>query len=522
MVEAILCPRCGAPLQVNTSSCPYCRVGLSGTGSAPVSAEAPKPATENRTAASASRIAPIPPGWVLHHDPWHGFTLSHPPGWEVVCLRSQVEVREDPAGLTSAAISPFPLPAPSNAHQVAQQFVRLARSLVPDFQAWQQGNTSPDSNRITLKTRATRFGQVVDGVYNILVEGSNGIISGYQAPSQAMAGRSEVLGQILATFRTAAQMERQRIIEPAEHAFSVPVPAGWNTSARVNRNNIGGKGSIVFSTARDAQGLVAAHLPNYLWNFMDGMGGMGSWFVMPGSPPALPYMSAAQYCAQRLAPELAQKTRALRVERIVERPDWAELGQIEMLEAGYAPGSYQSSYAMFETTFEEAGVRLRQKARVCSMRMAGGVSIWSVFLDIFYRAPDVEFATWEPILAGILSDLQVSPQWKMSEQQLVNNYNANAQADIARRQRQISQTLSETSDIISSSYWNRQASDDRISEQRSNAMLGYQNMVAPSGEEYKLPTGFDRYWVDGLGNYYGGSLLSQPDLNWTPLEPTGI
>lgn len=86
----------------------------------------------------------------------------------------------------------------------------------------------------------------------------------------------------------------------------------------------------------------------------------------------------------------------------------------------------------------------------------------------------------------------------------------------------ISQTLSETSDIVANSSWNRQQAYDRISEMRSNATLGAQNVASDSGDVYKAPYGYDRYWVDGLGNLYGGSWLSQPDINWQPLQPTGI
>ncbi len=512
-MQALICPRCGAPLQVNLTACPYCQVGLVDT---PQPQAAPPPGPNNR-------MAPVPAGWALHHDPWHGFTLSHPPGWEVVSLNRQVDVRADPIGYTSASLSPFTLPAPASAPQVAGQFIHLLRSFIPSLEAWQQGNATPDSNRITIKTRANRFGQTLEGIFNILVEGRSCMVSGYQAPVAEITRLGPTLSQILATFRTAALMDRQPIVEPREQAFSAQIPAGWSATAAVDRNTLGGKGVLRFSAKRDPQGLMSANMPSNTWNYMDGMGALGGWSgFFTGGYEALPYQSAAQYCAHRLVPELTRKLRGLRTERILERPDWAELGQIELLQAGYPGGSFDSSSALLEITYEENGVRLRHKLRLAGMRMNGGAALWNVFNDIDYRAPEAEFAAWEPILSGILGDLNINPQWKLGEQQLSQNFIANSQADIARRTQQISQTLSETSDLISSSYWNRQASYDRISEQRSNVMLGYQNMTTDSGTEYKLPTGFDRYWVDGLGNFYGGSWLTQPDVTWKPLEPTGI
>lgn len=516
-MQALSCPRCGAPLQIHLTTCPYCQVGLLHAQANPVTpAHAPAPAVSR-----SGPIAPVPAGWQLHHDPWHGFTLSHPPGWEVVNLNRQVDVRADPVGYTSASFSPFNLPAPASAPQVASQFITLLRRFIPSLQAWQQGNTAPDSNRITVKTRANRFGQNLEGIFNILVEGSSCIISGYQAPVAELARLSPILSQILATFRTAALMERQPVVEPREQAFRVPIPTGWIPYAAVDRNTLGGKGVLRFSAKRDPQGLMTANMPWNTWNYMDGMGALGGWSgFFTGGYEALPYRSAAQYCADKLVPELARKLRGARVERILDRPDWAELGQLEMLQSGYPPGSFDSSSALLEMTYEENGLRLRHKLRLASLRMGGGSAMWSVFNDIDYRAPEAEFAAWEPILSGILGDLVISPQWTQGEQQLAQNFIANSQADIARRTRQISQTLSETSDLLSSSYWNRQASYDRISEQRSDAMLGYQNMTSDSGVEYKLPTGFDRYWVDGLGNFYGGGWLTQPEITWQPLEPS--
>jgi len=52
-------------------------------------------------------------------------------------------------------------------------------------------------------------------------------------------------------------------------------------------------------------------------------------------------------------------------------------------------------------------------------------------------------------------------------------------------------------------------------------MRGVQNVASPSNEVYKVPNGYDQYWMDGLGNFYGGSWMTQPDIHWTPLDPTG-
>lgn len=519
-MQALSCPKCGAPLRAEMDVCPYCRVGL--THDTPASGSAASSSSRQPEQTSVE----VPEGWTLHKDPWHGFTIAHPPGWEVVVFQGQISVRADPVGLTSALIWPFQLQQPCPAQKIATQFTTLAQRFNPSYQAWVQGNTSAESTRVSLRTQQIRYGQQEQGVFNILVQGVNVVVSGYEAPAQTIAQVGDTMTRILSTFRTCEMMPRQMAQDPMEGAFTVALPQGWLFQGGVNRNHIGGAGSTQFTICREPQGLVLAGQPWYQWNFMEG--GMGILGVFSGTQSAR-FVPASQFCNQNIAPWMAQFQAELRIEKITERPDLADLAIIELAQAGYPPGMFEVSMAVMETTYTENGVRLRQKSRVATQRQRGGVGtlfesspMWMAILDVYYRAPDAEFAVWEPVLSGIINSMKVNPAWKAGEQRLAQNYIANSQADIQRRTRQISQTLSETSDIISSGYWERQAVYDTISEKRSNAMLGVQNVASESGEEFKVPYGYDQYWQDGLGNLYGGSWLSQPDIDWKPLTPTGI
>jgi hypothetical protein len=520
-MRALTCPKCGAPIHSGASICPYCRVGLEAD---PAVVSQPQEQPDSQ-ASVQQPLVEIPSDWIRCQDPWHGFSIAHPKGWQVVTTKGQISVREDPSGLTAALIWPYSLQVPASARQVALQFTNMARSYNPTFQAWEQGNSAGDTNRITVRTRQVRWGQPVEGVFNVLVNGANVIVSGYEAPSQAIAQRSAVMAQILSTFRTIDLMPRQRVQEPTEGAYAIWIPSGWNFQGRVDRNHIGGSGSAQFSISRDPQSQVMAASPWMQWNFMDGMGGFMATFT---GQTMMRFVPAAQFCTQNVAPWMSQFQQGLTVESVSERMDLCDQAVKDLMEAGYPPGMFESTIAVIETTYTENGVRMRQKSRVATQRQrsagmfAAATPIWMAFLDVYYRAPENEFAAWEPVLAGIIDSQVINPAWKAGERQLANNYIANSQADIQRRTRQISQTLSETSDIISNSYWNRQATYDRLSEMRSNATLGVQNVASSSGEEYKVPYGYDRYWVDGLGNLYGGSWMSQPDINWKPLEPTGI
>ena len=182
----------------------------------------------------------------------------------------------------------------------------------------------------------------------------------------------------------------------------------------------------------------------------------------------------------------------------------------------------EASVAVMEVTYTENGARLRAKSKVTTMRMTGPVLLWNAMLDVTYRAPDGEFAAWEPVLAGIVSSQQFDPQWMAREQHRSQNYLNATQANNQRIQADIQRTTQLTTDILNRSALNRIASQEQNFEMADNVINGVQNAAASSGQEYKVPLGYDRYWVDGLGTVHGGSWLTQPNTNWQELKPTGI
>ena len=75
---------------------------------------------------------------------------------------------------------------------------------------------------------------------------------------------------------------------------------------------------------------------------------------------------------------------------------------------------------------------------------------------------------------------------------------ARLQQDTNARLRQISQTLHETTDIINSTFWQRQVVQDRVAHHWSNAMLGRTDVIDSSGTTYSVPNDFDQVWRDRL------------------------
>lgn len=507
------CPHCGAAVYRAAVWCGYC--------GAPRAPGMPPPLGE------PGPLPDLPADWVRYADEWSGFALGHPPGWEVRGTRGLITVREDAAGSTAAMIWPIRLPAPADVQTVAAQFVAWARAGNPSFEAWRVPEESPASNRILLRTRSQRQNVTLDGGVTITVDGLNAMISGFQAPAPSASARAPVMVQVLRSFRLIPPMPRRPYREPREGAFDALAPAGWIAQGQANRNHVGNAAICQFWANFDPQGFVQAVVPGQAWMFTDGWAG---WLMGIPAGPTLKYLPAGAFASQWLAHHMQPQHPQLAVESVQDRPDLLPELYEDGAKVGLTPQNTEIAAACLTTTYTLGGMRMRQKTVVSTARGRGGMAMtgcmagqWSALLNAYYRAPADEFAALEPILAGILSTYQVNPVWQQQELMRMNQLSAAIQQDAFRRQREISRTLSQTSDIIMSGYYERQKTYDHVSHQWSNAILGRTDVLDPSSSiVYSVPNDYDQYWRDNSGYFHGGSWLTRPDPSWQKLDPVRI
>ena len=505
------CAHCGAAIYRGMGPCAYC-------GAAPGI-----PPSQIQT-----NLPELPADWLRYADPWSGFALGHPPGWEVRSARGLITVREDSLGNTAALVWPIRLQTPGDVQTVAGQFVAWARSGNPTFEAWRVPEEKPSPHRILLRTRSQRANLPLDGGVTITVDGANAMISGFQAPAQTASTRAPVMVQLLRSFRLIPPMPRQPFREPREGAFDALVPTGWLGQGQANRNHIGAAAICQFWLSRDPQGITQLGLPGQAWTFTDGMGG---WLMGMSPAPSLKYMPAGLFATQWLARQMQPQQPGLMVESVQDRPDLLPAAYADLANVGMTPQTTEVTAACMTTNYAAGNLCLRQKTFVSTVRarngmagmmMAGG-SQWTAFLSAFYRAPEDEFAALEPILAGASLAYQINPLWQQQELMRMNQLSASIQQDTFRRQREISRTLSQTSDIIMSGYYERQKTYDHISHQWSNAILGRTDVIDPSSKTvYSVPNDYDQYWRDNSGYFHGGSWLTRPDPSWQKLDPIRI
>lgn len=150
-----------------------------------------------------------------------------------------------------------------------------------------------------------------------------------------------------------------------------------------------------------------------------------------------------------------------------------------------------------------------------------GSSSWTALITSSIRAPAEEFDQIEPVLTGVLASYQKDPQWEQAELMRSQQVSMQMQQQSLARLRQVSQTLSQTTDIINSTYWARQASEDRISHNFSNALRGRTDVVDSQGTTFSVPNDSDQYWRSPDRTIIGTGWLVNPDPTWERLEPVG-
>jgi hypothetical protein len=525
------CPRCHQAVAPAAVVCAHCGAPVSSDDAIPWAVP-----VSGEDVVDAVPAEPASETWQPYRDEWAGVSLERPAGWEVGVTQGIVTVRQDAAGLTSALIWPLTLHVPLSAEAVARQVIGLAHSANPTFTAWRvppaavpAAPASPGAgDTIFVRTQARQAGRLLDGAYTVMVSGTSALITGFQGPGERVQPLLPTLGRILASFRPIPRLPRTSFRDPTEGSFTALVPQGWQARGGTNRgNNVYGIGFPSFEAASDAAGTLKAAVVWLQFAFSEGLGGL--WGMATPGVQMLPSMPAAVFAERWLVPWLRQHHAGLKLERAIDRPDLLPAAAAEWARAGLPLETVELSVAALQVTYREGNTVFREKLGVSVQRAKPGMGfftalpgMWAAQVPNFVRAPADQFERWEPVLLGVIDSLQIDQQWQQIQNQQVQARCRVMQQDTQRRLGEISHTLSETSDIITSGYWQRQAVHDRLSHTWSNTIMGTQDVVDPSGTVYNVPNGYDQYWRDNRGYVYGGGWLVNPDPTWHKLEPTGM
>lgn len=258
---------------------------------------------------------------------------------------------------------------------------------------------------------------------------------------------------------------------------------------------------------------------------------MSKWAIPPGSryfgAEVVQPMDSVQFIQALLIPRF-RNIPGLQVRAVQRNPATPDAAYTQMGMPQMETAIVDIVYPLENYTLEE---RIHANLTYHRMQMPGmwGVSEminWTADYLYAIRAREGQLDGLSDLFATIWKSVQINPQWMaLLNQNIQQNTAANIRQiqNIGALSRHISQVSNEISDMISQSYWERQATYDHISERWSQAMRGVDAYQDVSGAQVELPTGYQQAWGNALGEYI---LSNDPffdpnqvtNQNWTQLH----
>ena len=175
----------------------------------------------------------------------------------------------------------------------------------------------------------------------------------------------------------------------------------------------------------------------------------------------------------------------------IQTPYIADFSVTESFESIQGMSSVAISPAILRANFTQDGTAGEGMftADVVPFAMGTGMGYYSVYNLTVLSAEKGTFQDWQPTLSKSLSSLDYTREFQSFAMSQSNQGVATSQS--------LSQSASEMSDSIMSSWENRNKSQDIMSQKQSDATLGYERIVdTETGEIYKIDNGFTD-WYSG-------------------------
>ena len=175
----------------------------------------------------------------------------------------------------------------------------------------------------------------------------------------------------------------------------------------------------------------------------------------------------------------------------IQTPYIADFSVTESFESTQGMSSVAISPSILRADFTQDGTAGEGMftADVVPFAMGTGMGYYSVYNLTVLSAEKGTFQDWQPTLNKVLSSLNYTPEFQSFAMSQSNQAASTSQS--------LSQSASEMSDSIMSSWENRNRSQDIMSQKQSDATLGYERIVdTETGNIYKIDNGFTD-WYDG-------------------------
>ncbi len=446
---------------------------------------------------------------VRHVDP-KGFELSAPHGWRVATDAGLLITARSPDGSRLVAVAPFLSPDGVDARGCLSRAPSTFSATFADARL----GTVHDVAGTAQAVAELRFGSSGRATLLCAMSGRAGVLYALAAPrADYVAARPQLLAILRSLrFRAVAHarpvdaaLRFRTFRDPAEGAFSAEVPDGWETT-----------GGLIRRGATEAYPRLNAVAPGGRLRVFAGLTDPRTYATpnAAGVPEGteLPYAGATLVVSHYVpGPQFARAV----AERFIGCDGASVLG------GGSRPGvssaianAFQSSGV--QVSYDVGDVRFsctnapRRGYVVAATVLAdtGSVGTWAVDRIFGYQASPATEPLAKAVLKHLIASWRTDPQWQARQQRTT--------AQVSEINRQADE---EISGLIKSSYESKQAIDDEVYRNWSNATLGQTDVRDPgTGTEYRVQSGHNFYWRElDSDTVTGTDTDAPPDIDFTPL-----
>lgn len=500
---------------------------VGGGGKKGAATQPPAASTPPASTSPAAAPAPTP----ATGDP--GFRMNLPPGWRAQLLQSGAVIGRSADQNSLILIGPLNAPA----GMTAQDWLR--RSAAASLQ-----NLLPGAQLSgVFPSRLGRGGAMATFDYRsaagpgkatmlCFLSGSAGAAYVIAAPAASFTQQRPGMIAALRSFQftgvterrapaaggaaaPAVQLSFRRFSDPNENSFSVDVPVNWQVQGgTIRKNSVDVRSAVRLQSPDNAIAIVVGDTnigtfcePSQtlaMTGFREGSQyspGYGTVMIIRR------YIPGVQF-AQEYAGVMARGFGAssLQMREAKQRPDLSQSNP----NINQASTAGEVAFTSVRNGQENAGYVLASTSR---MALPGDTGIWNVITLVGWMAPPSATGTVNAVLDRLMRSFQINAQWARAQQQLT--------ADTSRI---VTETNNRVSQIITDSYWSRQRSQDRTSENFSDYIRGRVRLKDPeTGEELEGTAGKNYYWRQrGTNTIVGSDTPDRPtNIDVTELEQIG-
>ena len=454
---------------------------------------------------SGRAAAPLP---LTLESGWHGSVTSNG--------RVDITGPHDARG----TVWPFLVPTTLSDQGAAAALLALLRQYYSGDATWNAPKVRATG---TLVASGTGKGRRSVAILRYLRVGSATVATLYTASSNTASanGQQPAFARMFATFHpsgtgtsgsTAPNLSYVSWRDPAEGAFTIDVPRGWSVKGGIVRyTSVDVRTGVrIASTALDAAVLFGdASVPTYVeMNQALAMAGYheGQVYTSPyGVKEVILAYQPGLAFAEKYAAALADANGCSDVQMQSQRDRADTVAALNRINAQFGLVG-----ANVRNDAGEVAFTCRIKGKLYDAYVFAGTTDVQANIQSLWQVPYLYVATAQPssmsialaALQHIVGSFKQDPSWTARQSQL--------SADSARI---ASAAGSAIADSISSSYWSKSASEDVLSEQRSDATLGLTNTVDPAtGEPFKVQSDSSHYWIDHSGKIVGTDTSAAPSV----------